>query len=396
MRLQKIDASKLLLALIVLIFFLGILLAVSTFRSNPLEEAISVNRVINVLYVIEDERMPLSTYVLMYYPGTKRAAIFDVPGQIGQRIPGINRIDRIDSIYDPSRISHYQNVIERLLGIDINFSIIITKDNLVSIVDILEGVEIFIPTAVSYRDDEQLILFPSGMTVLDGDKASVYAAYSLPYEDNDLEMFRRQRFFLGLIGRQIQMNNMLKNKDASKMYHSFFRTGMNRRTIRLLFDEFTNIDIGRTNILSVSGDLTEVSGQMLIIPLRDGNIVKLIVHQTLAALTRDIDDHGAGTLTVEVLNGTPTTGLASRTADILRSSGYDVVSVGNADRNDYQNTVIIHRAGDEALVKDFADLVRSNNIRREFELADMDEIDLQNYEMKAQITLIIGRDFDAR
>lgn len=396
MRLPKVDAAKLLLALIIFIFFLGIFLAVSAFRSNPLEEALSVNRVINVLYVIEDEKMPVSTYVLMYYPGTRRAAIFDIPCQIGQRIPRINRVDRIDSIYDPSRISHYETEIERLLGIDISFYIIISKDNLVSIVDILEGVEIFIPTAVSYKEDEELILFPSGMTVLDGDKASVYATYSLPYEDGELENFRRQRFFLGLLNRQIQMNDNLKNSDASRMYFSFFRTNMNRRALRLLFDEFVNIDIGRTGVRSVGGDLREVSGQMLIIPTWDGSYIKLVVNQTLTALTRDIDDYNERNITVEVLNGTPTTGRASRTAEILRGFGYDIIAVGNADSNNYEKTAIIHRAGDEGLVKEFGDIIRCTNIIREFEFTDFDEAALQNYEIKAQITLIIGRDFDGR
>jgi len=92
-------------------------------------------------------------------------------------------------VYDPQRLGSYQNEIEKLLGVEITFSFIITKENLVSIVDMLEGVEIFIPAPVSYRDDEGIILFPSGMTVLDGDKASLYATYSLPHEDSEMSVF---------------------------------------------------------------------------------------------------------------------------------------------------------------------------------------------------------------
>jgi len=395
LKILKINASKLLLSLIILIFILGVLLAVYTFRSNPLEEALSVNRVINILYVIEDDKVPLSTYVLMYNPPTNRAAIWHIPGQIGQRIARTNRVDRIDSIYDPSRIGHFQSEVERLLGIDISFSLVLTKENLVSMIDILEGIEIFIPSAVSYRNDDSLILFPSGMTILDGDKAGIYATYSLPYEDEELETFRRQRFFLSFLSRQIQMNDNIKNKDVSRLYSSFFRSNMNRRTLRLLFDEFVNIDIGRTNILSVAGDLREVSGQMLIIPLHDGNIVKDVVRQTMAALTRDIDDYRERSLTVEVLNGTAITGRASRTAEILRSFGYNVVAVGNAERNDYESTVIIHRSGDESLIRDLGESIRCTNIRREF-APNMEGADTQNPDAKANVTLIIGRNFDGR
>jgi anionic cell wall polymer biosynthesis LytR-Cps2A-Psr (LCP) family protein len=398
LKIVKSDASILLLALIIILLVIGIVVSINVFRSNPVEDAFSANRVITVLFVIEDNKMPVSTYVLMYYPVTKRAAIFDIPGDLGLLIAKINRVDRIDRVYDPVRISNYENEIEKLLGIEINFTISITKENLVSIVDLLEGVEIFIPSPVSYMDDNGIILFPSGMTVLDGDKASLYAVYSLPHEDSEMEVFRRQRFFLGLLNRQIQMNDKLNNPQAAKMYYSHFKTGMNQRTIALLFNEFAHIDTDRTNIQSVTGNLREVSGQMLIIPHWDGNLVKEVVRQTLATLTREIEDHLIErSLTVEVLNGTAVNGLAGRTAEMLRSFGYDIIAIANADRSNYDSTVIINRTGDEAMVKSFADVIRCNSIRREI-MPDEQENDptLQNFEYKADITLLIGRDFNGR
>jgi anionic cell wall polymer biosynthesis LytR-Cps2A-Psr (LCP) family protein len=397
LKLSKANASRLLLVLIVLLFIVGVILAVYTFRTNPVADILTSNRVINILFVIEEDKKPVSTYVLMYYPGTRRAVVFDIPGELGLLIPRINRVTSIESIYDPSRISGYENEIERLLGVDINFSIVITKENLVSIVDLLEGVEIFIPSPVSYREDDELILFPSGMTILDGDKASLYATYTLPYEDREMEVSRRQRFFLGFLNRQIQMNEKLKNPNISKLYYSFFKTSMNRRTLELLFNELVYIDTDRTNVQSIGGNLREVSGQMLIIPLWDGSLVKQIVRQTLTSLTREIDEHlSERSLTVEVLNGTAITGRAGRTAELLRSFGYDIISIGNAERNNYENTIIIHRSGEENLVRAFADIIRCDNIRREFEYEDLDETDLQNLEFRANITLIIGRNFDGR
>jgi len=398
LRVIKGDASIILIVLIVFILVFGIIISVHTFRSNPIADAISDNRVINVLFVIEHEKMPLSTYVLMYYPNTKRAAIFDIPGDLGLLITSINRVDRIDRVYNPGRIGSYQNEIERLLGIEINFSVVITKENLVSIVDLLEGVQIFIPSRVFHRDDEEIILFPSGMTVLDGDKASLYATYSLPYEDSELAVFRRQRFFLGYFNRQIQMNESLKDSSAAKMYYSLFRTSMSQRTLTYLFDEFVHIDTDRTNIQSVGGTYREVSGQQLIIPHYDGNLIKEIVRQTLSTLTREVEDHLVErTLTVEVLNGTAVTGLAGRTAELLRSFGYDVIAIGNADRNNYDNTLIIHYSGGNEMVDDFSGLLRCKNIRREEVLYnDEDSMLNQNIDFKANITLIIGRDFNGR
>ena len=397
----KKDASFLLLVLIILMLVVAIGFSIYTFRSNPVADAVSSNRVISVLFVIEENKMPISTYVLMYYPATRRAAIFDIPGDLGLLLPRINRVDRIDRVYDSARIGNYENEIERLLGIEINFYAVITKENLVSVVDLLEGVEIFIPSPVSHIEDEKIILFPSGMTVLDGDKAALYATYSLSDEDSEMPVFRRQRFFIGLLNRQIQMNETLNNDSMSKVYYSLFKSNINQRILKLLFNEFVYIDTDRTNIQSVGGNLREVSGQMLIIPHWDGNLIKEIVRQTLTTLTREVEDHFTErTLTVEVLNGTGINGLAGRTAEMLRSFGYDVISIANADRNDYENTLIIHRTSDEEMVRTFAELIRCRNVRREIltaeELALEGEENLLNVEYKADITLLLGRNFNGR
>jgi len=182
------------------------------------------------------------------------------------------------------------------------------------------------------------------------------------------------------------------------MYHTFFRTSMNQHAMTLLLDEFVNIDTDRTNIQSVGGNLREVSGQMLIIPHWDGNLVKEIVRQTLGTLTREIDENFVErNLTVEVLNGTANNGLAGRTAEMLRSFGFDIISIGNADRNSYEDTLIIQRTPDETLAKSFSDVIRCNNIRKEIipEVKENETL-VHDTEYKADITLLIGRNFNGR
>ncbi len=50
-------------------------------------------------------------------------------------------------------------------------------------------------------------------------------------------------------------------------------------------------------------------------------------------------------LKIEVLNGCGTEGLAAATAQRLRDLGQDVVEVADADRHDYDRTVLIDRGG---------------------------------------------------
>jgi anionic cell wall polymer biosynthesis LytR-Cps2A-Psr (LCP) family protein len=395
---SKTDASLFLLVSIILLLVVGIVVAVYALRSNPIEDALSGDRVINVLFIIEDEKHPLNAYVLMYYPATRRMAIFDIPGEVGLLLTRVNRVDRIDSVYSSANVTVYENEIGKLLGIEIDFYIVITKENLGALVDLLEGVEIFIPSPVSFKDESQFVLFPSGMTVLDGDKAAVYATYRIPEEEREMEVFRRQRFFLGFLNCQKKMNDSLKNPAVSRLYYSFLRTDINRRTLMRLLDEFAYIDIDRTNIQSVGGNPREVSGQVLIIPYWDGNLVKEVVRQTLGTLTRQADSLSERTYTVEVLNGTAVNGLAGRTAEMLRNFGYDVISISNADQSNYESTEIIYRLEDENMAKEFAEIIRCRNIRREAFIDDDpgNEMTVRNLEYKADFTLIIGRNFDGR
>ena len=394
----KVDTSILLLALIGLLLAGGVVFVVSSLRQDPIRESLAGDRVINTLFVIEDEGKPLCSYVLMYYPATKRAAAFDVPGSLGLIIQSINRVDRIDTIYDPRRIGPFANEIGKLLGIEISFSVAITLEDLGKITDLIEGVELFIPTPVDEYQDGH-ILFPSGVNILDGDKASVYITYELPEESSELVNFRRQRFFIGLIKRLGEKNGFLNNPKASQIFHSLVKTGINRRTQVKLFDEFAGIDADRISIQSVGGNIREVSGQPLIFPHFDGSLIKEIARQTLADLVRPSESTmGDRVFTVEVQNGTSVTGLAGRTAELFRGFGYDIISIGNADQNDYEKTLVIDSSGYENVARSFAEVIRCSNIRFDTpQLSDAEiDMDIRNYEYRADFILIIGKDFNGR
>ena len=398
----KIDASPVLLIIIALLLAGGLVFGFLAFRSDPIEETLGGDQVINTLFVIEDNGKPLCTYVLMYYPKTRKAAIFDIPGSLGMIIPRLNRVDRIDMLYDPNRIATFQTEIGRLLGVDIGFSIIIELENIAKITDMIEGVDIFIPVPVTVYG-EQTVLFPSGVTRLDGDKVLTYLTYDLPEENSDMQVSRRQRFFLGFLKRLGEKNESLKNQQTSQLMHSFIKTGMNNRTRTRLFDAFAQIDTDRVNAQPVAGMNREVSGQTLVFPHWDGNLIKDIVRQTITGLIRPVEGAFSDRVfTVEILNGTTVTGLAGRTAELLRGFGYDIISISNADRNDYSRTVIIDRSGHTDSARSFGEIIRCRNIQFETpiseEMAYDIELDyeLRNHEYRADFILILGRDFNER
>ena len=54
---------------------------------------------------------------------------------------------------------------------------------------------------------------------------------------------------------------------------------------------------------------------------------------------------------VQVLNGTPEGGIAARTASYLRSGGFHVVEVKNAERSDYFATMVVARRTDPSAAR---------------------------------------------
>ena len=298
MKKTSIDASALLLVLIAVLLAVGILFAVFSLRSDPIEESLAGDRVINTLFVIENTDSkgedgtsvrPLCSYVVMYYPATKRAAVFDVPGSLGLLIQSINRVEKIETVYDTKKITAFQREIQKLLGIEISFSFVMTLENLGKITDLAEGVEVFIPTAVDEYQDNY-ILFPQGVNFLDGDKAKSYITYELDEENEELILSRRQHFFMRLLKRLGEQNQFLKTPQASSIFHSMLKSETNQRNRTRLFDEFAKIDTDRVSMQTVRGNVREVSGQRMIIPHWDGNLIKEIVRQTLGALVRSADN----------------------------------------------------------------------------------------------------------
>jgi hypothetical protein len=134
--------------------------------------------------------------------------------------------------------------------------------------------------------------------------------------------------------------------------------------------------------------MRNVDGQDLLFPFHEGRILLETVSQLQDILSRtDVDSHEDLVISVEILNGTTNNGLAARTAQIFKSYGYNIVSVSNADRDDYRNTVIIDRRGNMESAEKAADLINCERIHTDL-YPGMDE--------SVDVTVILGKDFDGR
>ena len=91
-----------------------------------------------------------------------------------------------------------------------------------------------------------------------------------------------------------------------------------------------------------------------------------------------------GPLRVEVLNGTAQAGVAAATAELLKAQGWDVVSVGDADRKDYVQTIVINYAAPAASVQKI-----STDLSLEPNLATLNGL---NARSSVDLRIVVGSD----
>lgn len=186
-----------------LVVIVVVLLTFSVFlyfkvRRDSLDEEKSSDEVFKILFVIEDEGVPISTNIIAFYPKTKRAIMFDVPNNTGMILDELGRTDGISALYKEKGVDIFKKKIERLTGINLPFHIQCSTKNIEYVIDMLGGISIFIPTPVDIESNSKRILLPSGAVLLDGDKAIDYMFYESENDNEGDACSRKQKLLIAV------------------------------------------------------------------------------------------------------------------------------------------------------------------------------------------------------
>ena len=393
MKKLSIDKSSILLFVIVGLLACGIVLLVFSLRINAVERAMKTDRIVNIAVIIDHGGKPVSTQLFMFYPANGRGALLDVPGETGLIIKSLNRVDRIDVLYDRHHPRTYVQELARLLDTDIPYYLVLDESQLVRVSDLLDGLQIFIPSAIDMAGPPPVHL-PSGALILDGDKTAQFAFYHDPNDTDSDAAARRQKLVQALFRRIGENAAWLVRPDVFPVFRDAIQTNLSDDSLRMLIPQIANLDTDRLVMQRVTGSPKTVDGKLLLFPHYDGELVRDIVKQTLNALANSSGSSAEQSIfTLEVLNGTPAKGLAKRAAEIFQSFGYDVISVGNADRDDYDKTMIVDHLSNSDGAKAVAGVIRCSNIGVQ---ASVPNAASDNSTSDADFTIILGKDFNGR
>ena len=228
--------------------------------------------------------------------------------------------------------------------------------------------------------------------MLDGDKVSTYLRYRLS-EETDADVYERYQNIMIAYFTQLGENKAMilakKNIDKFLPLFSSNHDAKDFITHMSLLAEMNTEYIIKQN---VTGRVSTVDGKQLLFPLNGGEFIKQAVAQSTNMLISTGNTMTSRIYVLEIQNGTTVQGLAHNTAILFRNASYDILSTQNADRNDYEKTVIIDHIGNREIAKMVGDFIRCTNIQEEEVRSDTANESVASVDF----TIILGKDFDGR
>jgi len=348
------------------------------------------------LFLVEEENSIVFSEIVFFDYDTGKCALFDIPKNVGVLLEKTNKISAIETVFDRSDPSEYMEEVEKLFNYQIGNYIIIQPEELVKLIDILEGMDLFIPNPVEFQSDEGIVMLPSGSVTLDGPKAHLYSTYRESGERENEVIARRQKFVQSLFKRVAEMNTYLQHKSVQNSVKRIVHSNLTDRAFISLLLSFQKLDYDQVVFQRVLGNEREVGERVLLFPYYEGRLIKETTEQTILSLkNKELISTDELNVSIEILNGTNQNGLAGRTSQVYKSFGYDIVRVGNADNQEYEKTRIISWNKDISTAQQVANIIKCQNVETREGEAEEETDPIQGMD-SIDVTVILGKDFDGR
>ena len=228
---------------------------------------------------------------------------------------------------------------------------------------VVGGVEVNLCNAV--QDSFSGVDLPAGPQTITGEQALAFVRqrHGLPRGDFD-RIIRQQTFIAGMIRKMLSDNVLLDLGKQRQLVQAAADALTVDKTLNLLnlAQQMQSVTPGNIDFQTIPyvGDDHDDAGRY-ILRLQDATTL----HKFFAELSADPQVAAAPTteapktvapsaVSVQVFNGSRTSGLAGKAATELTSAGYVVKGTANADSTKYTTTEIRYAAGDEALAATLA------------------------------------------
>jgi LCP family protein required for cell wall assembly len=305
--------------------------------------------------------------VLTLNPKTGAAGMLSIPRDMLVHVAALNDDIKINSVHVYGEINRFpgggpellRQTVAELIGYPIDYYVRINFDGFRKIVDLVGGIDIDVPKDIKddlYPDENygyDPLFIPAGRHHMDGALALKYARTR--HVDSDY----------GRAARQQQVMMALKDKLTQPGQLAGLLPRIPGLAAALAGSIQTDMPIDKAIALARTVDQVDLKNPTRIVidntmgtdgtDPKWGYVLRVDMNKLRAATAAVFADLPAGVSAAEaarqavkaegarvvVLNGTPEAGLGAAVADALAAAGYTVVNVGNADRGDYAETLLI-------------------------------------------------------
>jgi LCP family protein required for cell wall assembly len=318
-------------------------------------------------------------------PATKSAAMVSFPRDLWVRIPGhgTQRINVAHALGGPDLA---KRTIQAGFGIPVNYFARVDFRGFEQLVDAVGGVIVDVDRPV--KDDEyptedygyQRIYIAPGPQLMDGKTALQYARSR--HSDNDFgRAHRQQKVLVAMQDRVLQPDVLRKAPELLGIVQRAMNTDLRPEQMLALARLGSEIDRDKITSLVVDTQFarpfTSEDGADVLLP--DTPAIRRAFDRVLKAASRP-----ELRARIEVLNGSGRQGYGQKVANHLSASGYEVVRVAAADRNDYRESSIEVLTGMEKAGEALASALR---------LPGTSVRDGNSQTSSADLRITIGRDF---
>ncbi len=348
-------------------------------------------------------------FVMSIDPTTKTARGLAMPRDLYVDIPtknGGSFKERINTAYEYGENGNYpgggaalvKKTVENLLGIKLNYYVIIDFQGFKQLVDLIGGVDVDVATDVNdpfYSDTEKLgdyypCVFNAGVHHMNGTDALCFARTRRNSNDFD-RILRQQRIIFAAVDKATDLKILSDPTNMNSLWKRYKSTvvtdvsdlqipGFARLASGMDSSNFSFLSLGPATVPFTTSD-----GAAVLLPSDPG--IKQIVH----ALTSDhhVEEENA---MIEVQNGTDKQGLSQRVVDSLNSIGIrqDLLKMTSATDTNHAKTEIVDFSGKRYTAERIAGVL---GVSKDRSIRDSTAADAaMRTDPKADIVVIIGSD----
>ncbi|QMU99527.1 LytR family transcriptional regulator [Borrelia sp. A-FGy1] len=382
------------LVLIALIILGVIIFFIDSSKKEQVYFELNTKSNISFFFLIEDDiGNLLSMQEIFINIKTGNIGFLDIPIYTGyEDLKG--NVSWFEDLYERNSFNEFLSKVCSQLNHEPDYYIRFKKDNFVRFIDYLGGVRLLVQRPVKIYSVRNPILIPSGNSVFDGDKAYDYLSYfkDIIYFDERFEFFKE--FFKKILAQFEDLDEA--HEDFSRMYF-MLDTNLSETVFKYIF---TNYKIKNEKLVFVN-----IKGQEETFKGRDNNVIKVVfpyyggavLKESIEKLNKDLisENRDEEVIKVIILNGTKTTGLARNATNIFKSLGFKIVKFGNADRDNYSNTLVINNSDNLEMAMKVGEVIRVRNIKPISEF-HADILGIDGSDIIPDVIIILGDDFDGR